>query len=86
VPPGVATVDPTGVGDAFRAGYLAGIAWDLPVARCAQVGSLLATHVIETIGTQEYVLSRQRFLARLSDGYGESAASEVGVHLRCPRP
>ena len=80
------TVDPTGVGDAFRAGYLAGIAWDLPVARCAQIGSLLAVHVIETVGTQEYVLSRDGFLARLTDSYGEPAAREVGTHLRCPRP
>ena len=80
------TLDPTGVGDAFRAGYLAGIAWNLPATRCAQVGSLLAAHVIETVGPQEYVLSRQLFLARLSEGYGEPAASEVGPHLRCPRP
>ena len=42
--------DPTGVGDAFRAGFLAGIAWGVGHERAAQVGSLLATYVIETVG------------------------------------
>ncbi|MEI6624491.1 MAG: carbohydrate kinase family protein, partial [Actinomycetes bacterium] len=47
-------VDPTGVGDAFRAGYLAGLSWDLEPVRCAQIGATLAAFVIETTGTQEY--------------------------------
>ena len=38
VVPAERLVDPTGVGDAFRAGYLAGLAWGLPGERCAQVG------------------------------------------------
>jgi adenosine kinase len=78
--------DPTGVGDAFRAGYLAGLAWDLGPERCAQVGSMLATYVVETVGTQEYELSRARFLARLGEAYGDDAAAEVAANLRTPRP
>jgi adenosine kinase len=78
--------DPTGVGDAFRSGFLAGVAWGLPLQRCAEVGSLLATHVIETIGTQEYVLSQSRFLERLGEAYGPDAVADVSPHLRCPRP
>ncbi|MTB10389.1 MAG: carbohydrate kinase family protein, partial [Actinobacteria bacterium] len=35
--------DPTGVGDAFRAGFLMGLGWGLELQRCAEVGSLLAT-------------------------------------------
>jgi leucyl/phenylalanyl-tRNA--protein transferase len=50
--------DPTGVGDGFRAGFLAGLAWGLPDERCAQVGCLVATLVLETVGTQEYNLGR----------------------------
>jgi adenosine kinase len=79
-------VDPTGVGDAFRSGFLAGVAWGLPLQRCAEIGSLLATHVIETVGTQEYVLSRARFLERLGDAYGPDAVADVSPHVRCPRP
>ncbi len=81
-----AKVDPTGVGDAFRAGFLAGLAWDLPLERCAQIGSLLATYVIETKGTQEYELGRARFLTRLGDAYGPDAVGDVEPHLVCLRP
>jgi adenosine kinase len=75
-------VDPTGVGDAFRAGFLTGIAWKLEPRRAAQVGSLLATYVIETIGTQEYVIEGPRFLERLAAAYGDDAAADVEPHLR----
>jgi adenosine kinase len=78
--------DPTGVGDGFRAGYLAGLAWGLPAERCAQVGCALATLVIETVGTQEYELSATGFLARLAKTYGDDAAADVEPHLRAPRP
>jgi len=79
-------VDPTGVGDAFRSGFLAGVAWGLPLQRCAEIGSLLATHVIETVGTQEYTLGQARFLERLGDAYGPDAVADVAPHLHCPRP
>jgi adenosine kinase len=78
--------DPTGVGDAFRAGFVAGLGWDLSHERCAQLGSLLATYVIETVGTQEYSLYKQRFLDRFAEAYGEPAADEVATHLRTARP
>lgn len=78
--------DPTGVGDAFRAGFLAGLAWGVSYERCAQVGSLLATYVIETVGTQEYDLARSRFLERIGETYGAPAATEVAEHLRCHAP
>lgn len=78
--------DPTGVGDAFRAGYLSALTWGLGAERCAQVGATLATYVIETVGTQEYVLGQQGFLDRLAGCYGDAAAAEVGEHLRCARP
>ncbi len=78
--------DPTGVGDAFRAGFLAGVSWGLSHERSAQVGSMVATYVIETIGTQEYQLAQQRFLERLERAYGPEAASDVAPHLACRQP
>ena len=78
--------DPTGVGDAFRAGFMSGLVWGLSDERCAQVGSLLATYVIETIGTQEYALARQHFLDRIEQAYGADAAADIAPHLRCPQP
>ncbi|WP_299530927.1 carbohydrate kinase family protein [uncultured Streptomyces sp.] len=73
--------DPTGVGDAFRAGFLSGLAWGVSLERAAQVGCMLATLVIETVGTQEYSLHRSGFMDRFTKAYGEDAAAEVRAHL-----
>jgi adenosine kinase len=73
--------DPTGVGDAFRAGFLTGLGWGLSPQRCAEVGSLLATYVIETIGTQEYILDKAEFISRLDEAYGSECAQDVASHL-----
>ncbi len=76
-----AIVDPTGVGDSFRSGFLAGLAWGLTHERCAQIGSMLATYVIETMGTQEYRFTKSEFVSRFAEAYGEDAASEIAAHL-----
>ncbi|MEE1801511.1 carbohydrate kinase family protein [Streptomyces sp. NPDC101062] len=76
-----AKADPTGVGDAFRAGFLSGLVWGVGLERAAQVGCMLATLVIETVGTQEYTLARTRFMERFTKAYGHDAAAEVQVHL-----
>ena len=77
--------DPTGVGDAFRAGFLTGLSAGLGHRRCAEIGSLLATYVLETIGTQEYVLDQATFLERLAQSYGDDSAAEVEPHITCVR-
>ncbi len=74
---GAAPLDPTGVGDAFRAGLLAAREWGLPWERAAQVGSLLATLVLETVGTQEYAVEKGDFSTRLAESYGEDVATDV---------
>ncbi len=81
VVPAQRVADPTGVGDAFRAGFLTGLAWELPEPRCAQLGALLATYVVETIGTQEYGTALGGYLRRFADAYGEDAAADVAPHL-----
>jgi adenosine kinase len=73
--------DPTGVGDSFRSGFVAGLAWGLSHERCAQLGSMIATYVIETTGTQEYRFTSAEFLARFKEAYGASAAAEIEPHL-----
>ncbi len=80
-----ARVDPTGVGDAFRAGFLTGLSAGLSHRRCAELGSMLATYVLETVGTQEYVLEQATFLRRLGAAYGTEAADEIEPHLTCGR-
>jgi adenosine kinase len=73
-------VDPTGTGDAFRAGFLTATAWGLSLERAAQVGALLATHCVESVGPQDYVLTD--FLARLEKAFGADAAGEVAPFMR----
>lgn len=74
---GLTAVDPTGVGDSFRAGFLAGIAAGLNLERSAQVGCTIAASVVETKGTQEYVLKEGRFTSRFEANYGTEARVEA---------
>jgi len=74
--------DPTGVGDSFRSGFIAGLAWGLSHERCAQLGALIATYVIETLGTQEYRFTKGEFVARFAEAYGQEAAEEISAHLK----
>ncbi|WP_214110592.1 carbohydrate kinase family protein [Acrocarpospora catenulata] len=81
--PELGKADPTGVGDAFRAGFLSALAWGLSLERCGQVGNLTATHVLERVGCQEYELSRSVFLDRFAAAYGKQGAEEVAEHISC---
>ena len=78
---GVTPVEPTGVGDAFRAGFLAATAWGLGLERSAQVGCVLAAYVVETVGTQEYSFTTAEFVKRVEVSYGVDAAAEIAPHL-----
>ena len=77
----IEATDPTGVGDGFRAGFLAAVSWGLGLERAAQVGSLLATLVLETVGPQEYEVRRDLFIKRLAESYGDEAAEDVRPYL-----
>lgn len=77
VVPETGKVDPTGVGDAFRAGFLAATAGGLSLERSAQLGALVAVQVLETEGGQEWVWDRAHGLERLRDAYGPDAAAEI---------
>jgi adenosine kinase len=74
--------EPTGIGDAFRAGFLWGTHAKLDVERAAQIGCTLATTVLETVGTQEYTLDRSELSDRLARTYGNEAAAAIESKLR----
>jgi adenosine kinase len=73
--------DPTGIGDAFRAGFLTGRAAGLGLERSAQLASLVAVLVLEATGPQEWTWDRDVAIKRLSDAYGSEAAQEIGATL-----
>jgi adenosine kinase len=79
--PDAQPVDPTGSGDAFRSGFLAGVAWGLSLERAAQLGNLLAVHALEATGPQEYDLKPGPLADRFAAAYGDAAAAEVTAHL-----
>ncbi|BBX23016.1 adenosine kinase [Mycolicibacter terrae] len=82
VVPEKAQADPTGVGDAFRAGFLTGRSAGLGLERSAQLGSLVAVLVLESTGTQEWSWDRDVAVGRLADAYGDAAAAEIGAALK----
>ncbi len=84
--PEIEKVGPTGVGEAFRAGFMAALQWGLSLERAAQLGCLLAVYVVEQVGTQEYALHRAAFVERFARTYGQAAAAEIAAHVRTPRP
>ncbi|MEU0465779.1 carbohydrate kinase family protein [Amycolatopsis sp. NPDC006131] len=79
--PELAKADPTGVGDGFRAGFLAGLNADLSLERSAQLGSMIAVLVLETVGTQEWTLDRESALTRIGAAFGPDAAAEIAPAL-----
>ena len=81
VVPETSKVDPTGVGDAFRAGFLTGRSSGLSLERSAQLGSLVAVLVLESTGTQEWKWDRQVAANRLAGAYGADAAAEIAAVL-----
>lgn len=74
-------VDPTGVGDAFRGGFFAGLAEGLDLERSAQLGALIAAHAVEVAGPQSYHLQPESALARFKGAYGGDAAEDVAPLL-----
>jgi adenosine kinase len=62
-------VDPTGAGDAWRAGFLAGLSHDFDIQTCGQMGSLAACYAVEGYGTQEYTYSKTEFISRYRQSF-----------------
>ena len=73
--------DPTGIGDAFRAGFLTGRSAGLSVERSAQLASMVATLVLEAPGPQEWTWDSEAAVRRLSDAYGTEAGQEIARAL-----
>jgi adenosine kinase len=57
-------VDPTGVGDAFRGGFLAGYSHGFDWKLCGEIGSLAAVYCLEQKGTQSHSYTRKQFVER----------------------
>ncbi len=64
-------VDPTGAGDAYRAGLLKGIVTGKNIETAAKMGAVTAAYAIEKYGTQEHLFTFEDFVQRYRDNFGE---------------
>ena len=64
-------IDPTGVGDAFRGGFLAGYArgWDLDI--CGQMGAVAAAFCLEQEGPQGHSFTPTELVARFREHFDD---------------
>lgn len=76
VPPR-AIVDPTGAGDAFRAGLMRSMELGLPWDVAGRVGALAATYVLENLGTQAHFYTPAEFVARYREHFDDEGALDI---------
>jgi len=64
-------VDPTGAGDAYRAGLLKGLVTGRDLETAARIGSVVAAYAVENYGTQEHFFTYEEFLKRYESAFPE---------------
>jgi adenosine kinase len=69
--------DPTGVGDAFRAGLIKGLALDLGWELAGQMGALTATYCLEQPGPQSHSYTLPEFVARFREHFDDQGALDA---------
>lgn len=72
-----AIVEPTGVGDAFRAGLMRGMQLGLPWDVAGRMGAVAAAYVLEQEGTQNHYFTRAEFVARYREYFDDAGALDV---------
>ena len=71
--------DPTGVGDAYRGGFLKGYVHGFDLLLCAQMGALAATYCLEEQGTQSQCYLTNDFVARFRTIFDDKGALDAIV-------
>ncbi len=64
--------DPTGAGDAYRAGLIAGLMYDMPLHVAGAMGSLCATYALEHIGPQSHAYTLEAFIKRFRSTHDDA--------------
>ncbi len=70
-------VDPTGAGDAFRAGFIRGMELGLSWEICGRMAALAATYVLEQAGTQNHFYTPAEFVARYRQNFDDAGALDT---------
>ena len=75
-------VDPTGVGDAFRGGFLAGYSRGFDLEICGQIGSLAAAYCLEQCGPQAHEYSIEQFVQRFRTVFNDQGRLDALIESR----
>jgi adenosine kinase len=78
--PEVKIKDPTGVGDAYRAGLIRGLIAGWPLRLCGLVGALCATYVLEQVGTQNHHFTLPDFVERFRTEFDDEGLLDQLLH------
>eukprot|EP00904_Undaria_pinnatifida_P002328 jgi/Undpi1/12096/HiC_scaffold_40.g14069.m1 len=70
-------VEPTGAGDAFRAGLMRGIELGLPWSMAGRIGALSATYCLEQLGTQNHSFTAAEFVARFRENFDDEGQLDM---------
>jgi adenosine kinase len=84
IPPALPSriAEPTGVGDAYRAGVITGLMRGYPWEVCGRIGSVAATFVLEQHGTQRHSYTRKQFAERYREVFGNTVELEDFVNYK----
>jgi len=77
-----AVVDPTGCGDAYRAGFLHGLLHDLDYETCGQIAAVMGALKIESRGTQNHRATPAEIERRLAESFGDATAAKAALTAR----
>ncbi len=70
-------IDPTGVGDAFRGGFLTGMSYDLDLELCGKIGALAAAYCLETDGPQSHSYKVDEFIRRFRQHFDDNGKLDI---------
>lgn len=73
-------IDPTGVGDAFRGGFLTGYVHGIDLKLCGQMGSLAAAYCLEQPGPQSHSFTAESFIARFREHFDDKGRLDKLLH------
>ncbi len=77
VVPAARIADPTGVGDAFRGGFLRGYRLGLDLQICGQMGALSATYCLEQNGPSNHTYTTQEYIKRYREHFDDDGALDI---------
>ena len=75
-------VDPTGCGDAYRAGFLHGLLYDLDYETCGQIAAVMGALKVESQGTQNHRATPAEIERRLAESFGDAVAAKAALTSR----